>query len=174
MSIYTRTGDKGTTSLFGGKRVYKSDPQVEAYGSVDELNSFIGLAISKSKNKEEKAFLTSIQQDLYIIMSYLSGAKVNLKSIGIKVARFEKEIDKIEKLLPKLSLFILPGGNEISSWFHILRVICRRAERNVVRISSNYEPRTTNYELILKYLNRLSDLFFILARWHNKDKEKLY
>lgn len=170
MSIYTRTGDKGTTSLFGGKRLLKSDIQVEAYGSVDELTSFIGPVITKIKEKKQKDFLIDIQKDLYEIMSVMSGTNRDLKKIDEKVIEFEKEIDKIEKKLPELTHFIIPGGNEISSWFHILRTVCRRAERNMVHF---FKQSTINNEqlTILKYLNRLSDLFFIFARYYAKGKE---
>lgn len=164
MSIYTRTGDAGTTGLYGGKRILKSDLQVEAYGSIDELTSFIGLVIVKIKNKKDKLFLISLQKDLHQIMASLSGAKTDLEFLfEKKVLSFENKIDELEKKLPKLTKFILPGGTEISSWFHILRVICRRAERNVVRFNNNI--------IIVKYLNRLSDLLFVMARTYGKNKE---
>ncbi|OGK25432.1 ATP:cob(I)alamin adenosyltransferase [Candidatus Roizmanbacteria bacterium RIFCSPHIGHO2_02_FULL_39_9] len=171
MPIYTRTGDKGTTALFGGKRVSKSDLQVEAYGSVDELSSFLGLLISKLRTTNHE--LITIQKDLYAIMANLSGAKVDLHYLERRVTEFEKEIDKIDKKLPKLTRFILPGGTEISSLFHICRTFCRRSERNVVKSFSNYKLQTINYKLVIKYLNRLSDFFFTLARLHAKDKEVL-
>lgn len=173
MPIYTRTGDRGTTALFGGKRVSKSDLQVEAYGSVDELSSQLGLTISKLKAKSEKLFLINIQKDLYKIMAFLSGAKVDLSYLDHRVADFEKEIDKIDKKLPKLTRFILPGGTEISSLFHICRTSCRRSERNVIRFSEATSKPAHQQTLVIKYLNRLSDLFFTLARLHSKDKEIL-
>ena len=174
MSIYTRTGDKGTTSLFGGKRISKSDLQVEAYGSVDELTSYLGLATSKLKAKSEKLFLLQIQKDLYKIMAYLSGSKLDLGFLVSRVKNFEKRIDETEKELPRLTRFILPGGTELSSWFHILRTVCRRAERSVVKFfSSNETMKQFSSEAILKYLNRLSDLFFTLARWFGRQKETL-
>ena len=164
MPIYTKTGDNGTTALYGGKRLLKSDLQVEAYGSIDELTSFIGLVVNKLINRKDKLFLISLQKDLYQIMAVLSGANIDLKFLfGEKVLTFENKIDESEKKLPKLNKFILPGGTEISSWFHILRVICRRAERNVVRFDNNI--------IIIKYLNRLSDLLFVMARTYGKDKE---
>ena len=164
MSIYTRTGDSGTTALYGGKRISKADLQVEAYGSIDELTSFIGLVINKLINEKDRIFLISVQKDLYQIMAVLSGANIDLKFLfGEKVLTFENKIDELEKKLPKLNKFILPGGTEISSWFHILRVICRRAERNVVRFDNNI--------IIVKYLNRLSDLLFVMARTYGKNKE---
>ena len=164
MPIYTCTGDSGTTGLYGGKRLLKSDLQVEAYGSIDELTSFIGLVLNKLINRKDKLFLISLQKDLYQIMAVLSGANIDLKFLfGEKVLTFENKIDELEKKLPKLNKFILPGGTEISSWFHILRVICRRAERNVVRFDNNI--------IIVKYLNRLSDLLFVMARTYGKNKE---
>lgn len=163
MSIYTKTGDDGTTALYGGKRLLKSDLQVEVYGSVDELTSFIGLVKDKTKDKKDKVFLINIQKDLYQIMAFLSGAKLDLKSLEEKILTFENKIDELEKKLPKLNRFILPGGTEISSWFQILRVICRKTERNVIRFNNNI--------IIVKYLNRLSDLLFVMARNYGKSKE---
>ncbi len=164
MSIYTKTGDDGTTAIYGGKRLLKSDLQVEAYGSIDELTSFIGLVLNKIINRKDKLFLISLQKDLYQIMAVLSGANIDLKFLfGEKVLTFENKIDELEKKLPRLNKFILPGGTETSSWFHILRVICRRAERNVVRFNNNI--------IIIKYLNRLSDLLFVMARTYGKNKE---
>src|SRR3989338_8169149 len=170
MSIYTRTGDKGTTSLFGGKRISKSDLQVEAYGSVDELTSFLGLAITKLPKSNRPIFF-KMQKDLYRIMANLSGAKQDLKFLDKKVKEFEKQINLMDKKLPKLTKFILPGCSELSSWFHILRVVCRRAERNVIRY---YVPlEIGNWKLeIVRYLNRLSDLFFTLAQIYNQGKDQ--
>jgi cob(I)alamin adenosyltransferase len=162
MSIYTRTGDQGGTGLYGGKRVLKSHPQINALGSLDELNAFVGLVKTKVKDNEDKKFLASIQQDLYLIMSSLSGSQISLTSLTKKVKQFEQKIDLIEKKLPKLKGFITPGDNEISAWFHVLRVITRRAERIVVK---GEDMRFEFFkEPIIKYLNRLSDLFFLLAR----------
>lgn len=168
MSVYTKTGDKGETSLFGGKRVLKSDLQIEAFGEIDELTSFIGLVVSKTKSKKEKIFLINIQKDLYQIMAYLSEAKINLDFLTKKIFDFEKKIDEIEKKLPKLNNFIIPGGNELSAWFHVLRTICRRVERSIVKLNQ----KKTNLNLI-QYFNRLSDLFFMLAREKNKKNEFL-
>lgn len=164
MSIYTRTGDKGETSLYGGKRVLKSSSPVAAYGSIDELTSFIGLVIAKLKSKEDKVFLTRAQKDLYLVMSKLSGAPVDISPLEKTVFEFERRIDEMEQKLPKLTRFILPQGTGLSSWFHVLRVVCRRAERSVIATRNN-QP------VIIKYVNRLSDLFFTYARWYNKGKE---
>lgn len=170
MTIYTRTGDSGTTGLYGGKRISKADCQIETYGSIDELTSYIGLVVVKLENKKDANFLIKIQKDLYQIMGFLSGAKTDLLFLEKKVLVFEKTIDEIEKKLPKLNKFILPGGNEISALFHILRVNCRRAERIMV---DYYENNLTMKQLnnVLVYLNRLSDLFFNLARKYGKNNE---
>ncbi len=164
MRIYTKTGDKGITSLYGGKRVPKSDLQIEAYGSIDELSSFVGLVANFVKSKSDKEFLVGLQKDFYKIMASLSGAKIELNFLDEEITRFEKRIDALDKKLPRLTRFILPGGNEVSAWFHILRVICRRAERKVIKHSQNES-------MIIKYLNRLSDLFFTMARLHGQGSE---
>jgi len=160
MKIYTKTGDNGTTALFGGRRLPKSDPQVVAYGSVDELTSFIGLLLAKITSESDKKFLTDIQKDLYIIMSSLSGASIHSSVLKEKVIQLEKKIDEIELKLPKLIRFILPQGSETTALSHIARTVCRRAEREVVKVKS--------LPLILQYLNRLSDFLFVLARSYNK------
>ena len=170
MPIYTRTGDFGTTSLFGGKRISKADCQIETYGSIDELTSYIGLVVIKLKNKKEANFLVQIQKDLYQMMSFLSGSKTDLLFLEDRVLTFEKNINLIQKKLPKLTKFIIPGGNEISSLFQILRVLCRKAERRNIDFFN--KTTITNDQLtIIKYLNRLSDLFFDLARKYGKDNE---
>ena len=170
MPIYTRTGDFGTTGLFGGKRISKADCQIETYGSIDELTSHIGLVVVKLKDKKDADFLVKIQKDLYQIMGFLSGAKTDLLFLENRVLTFEKNIDLIEKKLPKLTKFIIPGGNEISSLFQILRVLCRKAERR--NIDYFNKKTTTKTELrVVKYLNRFSDLLFIMARKYGKNKE---
>lgn len=196
MAIYTKTGDDGTTGLFGGKRVKKYDAQIEAYGSVDELTSFIGIVIAKlppspsrhqdygrqarlrraRKKEKDRELLAHIQKDLYEMMGVLClpagrqvGGTVELKAIEKHIQLFEKKIDELDKKLPKLTRFILPQGTETSSWFHVLRTVCRRAERNVVRFFNGQSLR--DREIIVQYLNRLSDLFFMMARWYGKGKE---
>jgi len=170
MPIYTRTGDAGTTSLYGGKRISKADCQIETYGSIDELTSYIGLVVVKLKNKKETDLLVKIQKDLYQIMGFLSGAKTDLLFLENRVLTFEKNIDLIEEKLPKLTKFIIPGGNEISSLFQILRVLCRKAERRNIDF---FNKTTINDDqlITIKYLNRLSDLFFDLARKYGKNNE---
>lgn len=173
MPIYTKTGDDGTTALFGGKRVKKYDAQIEAYGSVDELTSFIGLVIDKLATKKHKKLLTLIQKDLYEMMGTLCGGTVSLADVKKHIKLFENEIDKLDKKLPKLTRFILPQGTEEATLFHVARTICRRAERSVVAMfdagTANIVPEKR--AIIVQYLNRLSDLLFTLARYYNRGKE---
>jgi cob(I)alamin adenosyltransferase len=165
MKIYTKKGDRGETSLFGGKRVVKHDIQIEAYGTVDELNSHIGLLRSLIKNKEAITALKRVQAYLFVIGSTLAADadKKNLKlpALNSEEATFlETQIDKCESNLPAMTSFILPGGTTNASHCHIARTICRRAERATTKFaaSSDLEP------IVLTYLNRLSDYLFILAR----------
>lgn len=179
MSIYTRTGDDGTTATFGGIRKSKSDPLFYAIGTIDELTSFIGLVIGKLDNKRDKLFLTEVQENLYLIMANLSGGKKNLDNLNEEVKIIEKKIDEMELNLPKLNKFILPQGTELSSWFHIIRTICRRAERNVVKLHNNNEAtclptgKVKQCSNAIRYLNRLSDLFFVMARFYNKGNREV-
>jgi cob(I)alamin adenosyltransferase len=168
LKIYTKTGDKGTTSLIGGTKVAKSDLRIEAYGTVDELNSFIGLCRDLLKNKKSSKVLLKIQDRLFIIGSSLAcdpGKELKMKIPNLEEADIiflEKEIDKMDEVLPAMKNFILPGGHKSVSILHIARCICRRAERCCVRlqIESNEED-----SIIIKYLNRLSDYLFVLARF---------
>lgn len=162
--IYTKTGDKGETSLFGGKRVPKNDLRVVVYGTVDELTSFMGLALAKSKKKATKELLTVIQRDLYEIMAYLANAPLRLDSLTERTVLFERTIDKINKKLPELRSFILPQGGELSALFHVCRALTRRVERNLVAFIKKTKRAGQKEKNILQYLNRLSDLFFMLAR----------
>lgn len=165
MPIYTRTGDNGTTTLFGGKRVLKSDPQVEAYGSVDELSSVLGMIISPPNNKNYRLLITTIQEDLYRVMSFLAGGKIQSSSLNSSVKLFEQKIDEITLGLPKLNRFILPQGDQNTTLLHFARTVCRRSERTVVLYAkSSLLLKNPNILLIIKYLNRLSDLLFTLAR----------
>jgi cob(I)alamin adenosyltransferase len=163
MSIYTRTGDTGTTALFGGKRVLKCEELVDVYGSLDELNSWVGLVASQIEVVDVQHFLASIQSDLFTIGSVLAGWKGNLNKVEKRVPEMEARIDAMEKDLPKLNNFILPGGSQLGAHAHVTRSICRRVERQTVALS---QKQTVN-PVILKYLNRLSDLFFMLARFIN-------
>jgi len=177
MPIYTKTGDTGETSLFGGKRLLKSDPQIQAYGAVDELTSVLGMIAVKMEQKEDKQTIYRIQTDLYRIMGIFAGApdssakKSNNGSVLKKsIKLMEKSIDTMEKDLPKLTRFIIPGGNEISAWFHIARATCRRAERSLVgELSEEGKAQETN--ISIRYVNRLSDLLFTYARWYNRARE---
>lgn len=171
MSIYTKTGDRGETSLFGGVRVLKSNIQIEAYGSVDELDSFIGLVLTKVDNADDKVFLTKIQRNLYRIMNVLANGKKEVIITKNEVSKIEKKIDVFDKKLPTLTRFILQQGGEMSCWFHVLRTVCRRAERRVVSFVLSENKQKKEYQIIVKYLNRLSDLFFMMARQYNSQKE---
>ncbi len=164
MPIYTKTGDQGETSLFGGRRISKADIQVDAYGTVDELTSAIGVAIAKEKSGETKVLLSDIQKDLYSIMAYLAGAKVDIEYLSQSVKQFEQYIDLTQSKLPELNSFILPQGGEISAWYHVVRTISRRCERVLVAYSRTLKKVGDDEENILTYFNRLSDLFFIMAR----------
>lgn len=163
--IYTKTGDKGETSLIGGSRVKKNHQRIEAYGTIDELNSYIGLIRSQEIPKEIISALIEIQKHLFIIGSILATdpkkIKINPYEIHEKNIKFlEDEIDRMNISLPILKSFILPGGNSIVSFCHIARCVCRRAERIVIGLSNNEDD---NIRLKI-YLNRLSDYLFVLAR----------
>jgi cob(I)alamin adenosyltransferase len=171
MSIYTKTGDTGTTALFGGTRLPKYDIQIEAYGTIDEATSFIGSVYESIKDQDVKDLLTAIQHNLYKIMAYLSGADLQEKELASHITIFEKEIDHLEKTLPKLTRFILPQGSEQASRIHLARTIIRRAERRVVEFVDSKKEKTSEDAVCIQYLNRLSDLFFMLARKFS-DEEK--
>jgi cob(I)alamin adenosyltransferase len=180
MSIYTRTGDDGTTSLFGGKRVLKCEELVDVYGSLDELNSYVGLIIAKFNNREKINFLVDIQKDLFTIGSYIAGWKGDLTHLNKKVQDMENKIDEMDRELPVLKNFILPGGSELSSIIHISRAITRKVERQYIKyvkfkhitISKNQISKTENQKIIIKYLNRLSDLLFEFARYINEQENQ--
>lgn len=171
MPIYTKTGDTGDTSLFGGKRVSKSDNRVEAYGSVDELNSWVGMIVSEISFPEKKDFLQKIQSDLFILGGFLAGWDNDLSALVTRVTEIEVEIDAMEETLPSLTSFILPGGSPLAAKIHVTRSICRRAERLIVQVirSKPVEGKKKEEDIILQYVNRLSDLFFVLARFINNN-----
>lgn len=173
MPIYTKTGDKGTTSLADKTRISKSDLRIEAYASADELTTMIGFANINIQNKKDKNLLLSIQKDLYVIMSFLAGAKVPITSLPDKVKSFEQYIDEVTSKLAKLNRFILPGGTEIGARLHLCRVACRKAERRVISYynSPKIKQKRATFIYILPYFNRLSDLFFTLARKYSRGKE---
>ncbi|MCJ7447849.1 MAG: cob(I)yrinic acid a,c-diamide adenosyltransferase [Bacteroidales bacterium] len=165
MKIYTRTGDDGTTSLSGGKRVPKHYIRVEAYGSLDELIAWIGLLRDHKENSGRKEILIYIQEQLMICAAslasdYRENKQKKLLPDADSVSILEKEIDKIEATLPPLDKLILPGGNILISYCHIARCVCRRAERAVMRLNETEKSP----EIINKFLNRLSDYLFVLSR----------
>lgn len=169
MKIYTKTGDKGTTGLFGGERVSKDNARIEAYGTIDELNSNLGYLLSKVKNTDIELFLNVIQKNLFTIGSQL--ATPNAKKLSVKpicdadINEVETNIDKLESRVDPLQTFILPGGHEASAYCQVVRTVCRRAERRVVTLSQHTDVA---YE-IMHYLNRLSDYLFVLSRALNKE-----
>lgn len=168
--IYTRTGDKGTTGLIGGTRVLKSDPRIEAYGTVDELNSFLGLCRDLVQDGEVKEVLAKVQDRLFVMGSALArdpGKETRMKIPELReedVRLLEEEIDKMDAQLPEMKNFILPGGHPTVSHLHISRCVCRRAERCCVALN-DISPVD---ELLVRYLNRLSDYLFMLARYEAK------
>lgn len=166
MSIYTRTGDTGTTSLYGGKRVLKCHELVDVYGSMDELNSWIGLVASQLDIINVRDFLVAIQADLFTIGGNMAGWNTVLSDIDRRVIEMERIIDDMEKSLPPLSNFIIPGGTPLASTVHLARSVCRRVERQAVALSQTEKVNAK----IIKYLNRLSDFLFILARFVNKQE----
>jgi len=169
MKIYTKTGDAGETGLFGGARVSKASLRVAAYGDVDELNSAIGWARVKVSDADLDALLNRIQNDLFEVGAELGSTEDRKEKGGLplikeaQVQTLERAIDKYEKGPPPLQSFVLPGGSESAARFHLARCICRRAERGVVALGAQ---ETLRGELF-RYLNRLSDLLFILARYAN-------
>lgn len=171
MPIYTRTGDRGKTSLFSGKRVLKSDIRVESYGSVDELNSILGIVVVNCKAKHRKLVmeLRRIQNDLFEVGSYLANpnAKV-LLYLEKRIGEFEDQIDQMTGVMPELHNFILPGGGVVGAGLHQARTVCRRVERCLVVLmqKESIDPNA------LKYINRLSDLLFTMARFANHQENK--
>jgi cob(I)alamin adenosyltransferase len=167
IKIYTKTGDNGTTSLLGGTKVLKSDLRIEAYGTVDELNSYIGLCRDLVSDNAAKKVMNEIQDRLFTIGASLAcdpGKEQKMKIPGLKeedVKLLENEIDRMSEGLPEMKNFILPGGHSTVSHLHIARCVCRRAERCCVRL----QGQNTEDAFIIKYLNRLSDYLFILARY---------
>src|SRR4051812_34811204 len=168
MKIYTKTGDDGTTGLFGGGRVKKASLRVDAYGTVDELNATIGLARASKLDAASEAVLAEVQVDLFTLGAELAcvpgkEAKLNMKLIeDADAARLEKAIDRAESFCPPLKYFVLPGGSAQAAALHLARTICRRAERAVLAL----EDAPARAEVVV-YLNRLSDLLFMLARRAN-------
>ncbi len=170
MKIYTKKGDQGQTSLLGGKRIHKHHIRIEAYGTVDEVNAYIGLLRDQDVDQETEELLLDIQDRLFTLGSSLaidpSNDKIPLPPLKEEdVERLEKAIDRMDQELPEMRSFILPGGHPVVSYCHIARCVCRRAERCVERLASEEQVPP----LILQYLNRASDLLFVLARKLSKD-----
>ncbi|HET6245997.1 MAG: cob(I)yrinic acid a,c-diamide adenosyltransferase [Bacteroidetes bacterium] len=170
MKIYTKTGDKGQTSLLGGTRVPKYHLRIEAYGTIDELNSFIGLIRDQQIDEHSKQMLIEIQDRLFTIGSSLASdpEKSKMKIPDLKeqdISLLETEMDKMNDLLPEMRSFVLPGGHSIVSFCHISRCVCRRAERNVIHLSEE----SFVAEMVIIYLNRLSDYLFVLSRKLSQD-----
>jgi len=169
MKIYTKTGDAGETSLFGGTRVSKADPRVAAYGDVDELNAQIGVARASATDTDIAAELLQLQRDLFALGAQLADPNQKIASNVSKavlrdadVLRLEQLIDRLESELSPLRHFILAGGNACGAALHVARAVCRRAERGIVALDPAVDP------VLLKYINRLSDLLFVLARTANQ------
>ncbi len=165
MKIYTKTGDQGTTSLFGGKRVSKADLRIDTYGTVDELNSFLGLVRDQEVNRKRKEVLIEIQNKLFVIGSILATKPGNtkVKIPGLQeedIIFLEKEIDAMEAELSPMRFFVLPGGHQSVSFCHVARTVCRRAERLTTALHEEEKIES----LVIKYLNRLSDYLFVLSR----------
>lgn len=165
MKIYTKTGDQGTTALFGGKRVSKADLRIETYGTVDELNSWIGVLRDQQINDKRKQELIEIQDRLFTIGSILATEPGNTKVktpllIQSDVTFLESKIDAMDALLEPMKVFVLPGGHSSVSFGHVTRTVCRRAERLVIELDTQEKVNI----LVIQYLNRLSDYIFILCR----------
>jgi cob(I)alamin adenosyltransferase len=172
LKIYTKTGDGGSTSLVGGTRVSKANLRIETYGTIDELNSWIGLLRDQAVNESRRDLLKEIQDRLFTIGSNLASESDQTKKkipdlIESDIELLENEMDKIDAQIEPMRFFILPGGNQSISFGHLARTVCRRAERLTIRLSET-EGEYVN-ELIIKYINRLSDYLFVLCRMMHKE-----
>jgi len=173
VKIYTKTGDKGETSLLGGKRVRKDDLQLMTYGEVDELNSYIGLLVSYLDSDELKPLLKIVQNNLFNLGSLLASNPSDWEQYKLKqineslISDLEIEIDRMNESLAPLKNFILPGGSKKGSYAHICRVVCRRVERSLC----HFHDHKFKIDHSVQFLNRLSDYFFTLARYLNKKDE---
>jgi cob(I)alamin adenosyltransferase len=174
MKIYTKTGDRGDTRLFDGTMVRKNNERVEAYGDVDELNSFIGAAAAFMQDAQVTAMLVEIQKDLFSVGAQLADpgyqdrSKAKFKVPAERVTALENAIDVFETELPPLRQFILAGGGHAGAMLHVARTVCRRAERRVVSLSETIEVNP----IVIEYLNRLSDFLFVIARIVNHRESK--
>lgn len=172
--IYTKTGDRGQTSLLDGTRVPKNHIRVETYGTIDELNATIGTIVAEMQKSKVKSELINIQNDLFELGSFLADPAMNheprtMNYFENRVQHFEKLIDEMTEKLPLLTNFILPGGSTSGSFLHVARTIARRAERRIIELS-----QTESVDgLVIRYFNRLSDLLFTMSRFMNfKEKKK--
>ena len=172
--VYTRMGDKGTTGLVGGTIIKKSDPRIHLYGEVDELNSYIGIGISLLSDQFDKSFIFKIQSSLFDLGSNLACEKEKRSQFKLPQIKnkliddLEMESDKMDGALPKLHSFILPGGSQEASAFHVCRTVCRKVERQMVDFEDQHPGEVP--ENGLRFMNRLSDYFFTLARFVNHTK----
>lgn len=168
MKIYTRSGDEGKTALFGGRRVGKDSARIEAYGTVDELNAHLGYAGATAANQEIREYITSMQHELFLLGSDLA-TPIDMETAEVPriteehVRRLESLIDTLEERLQPIRYFILPGGTATASLLHICRTVSRRTERRIVHLATIEDIN----EFDIKYINRLSDLLFVLARYAN-------
>jgi cob(I)alamin adenosyltransferase len=173
MKIYTGYGDKGFTSLSGGEKVKKNDPRVEVYGTIDELSSSLGIAVAKSETEEIRERIKQIQNELFVISAEIASppGKMPASITPINetcIRQLEEKIDALQAALPELRHFILPGGTEGAAFLHSARTVTRRAERLLVKLMESVPVR----EELLIYLNRLSDLLFVMARYENNSAGK--
>ena len=168
MKIYTKRGDQGTTNLFGGTTIEKSHTRLHAYGTVDELNSILGMALTHPVSKRGSDILIEIQKQLFVVgadLATLPSKKTRIERVGQnEIHQIESWIDELDEQLPALTSFILPGGSSIGSALHMARTVCRRAERYTVELMRS--EGVSEHSLI--YLNRLSDFLFVLARYENQ------
>lgn len=158
--VYTKTGDKGTTGLYTGERVKKSSLRVESYGTIDELQAFLGLARAHAHNKDVQEVLLHVEKELWMLMADIASLGKEPAITEEHVVALEGFIDRFDGVLPALNAFVLPGNDQASSYLHVARTIARRAERAVWRVADSEAVHESN----LRYLNRLSDLCFMLAR----------
>ncbi len=174
MSIYTKKGDKGKTVLYGSRKVDKDNLCIEVCGSLDECSSWIGVLRSRTDIEScHCKMLLTIQQDLYIIMGMIAGAtSQDLSHLRAHVTSFENEIDRLDKHLPPLHAFVLPGGTMSSAYVHVTRAVCRRAERHLVSLCKS-DRIVEEGSLYIQYLNRLSDLLFIFGRWYVRGRDSI-
>lgn len=169
MKIYTKTGDKGTTGLFGGGRVSKSSPRIAAYGEIDELNAILGIVCAETPHEPIRTALTQVQSALFTLGAQLASPSKDPKIEVVTAADvdgLERQIDVISESLPQLRSFILPGGGKTAAYLHLARTVCRRAERMMVHLADVPDESVDHWLLV--YVNRLSDYLFTMARLANQ------